>query len=295
MKDTLIKAVASNRKIRVIACTTTNLCEVARKQHDCWPTSAAALGRVLTMAAILGCMEKEKHHKVTIQINGGGAIGTIMADGFGSGEVRGFVGDPTQYLKYNDSNKLAVGLVVGTDGYLKVTKNLGLKENFSSQVKLQSGEIGEDFAYYFTVSEQTPSAVSLGVLVDVDNSVKSAGGLIIQIMPNATEEDIQVAEKAIAKLRPISSMIDEGMDATDVIKYCFDDAEILSEQPLKWNCDCSKDRFYGAISTLSEKDIEEMIREDHGCEVKCEYCNKKYNYSESELNTILEFKASCGK
>lgn len=295
MKDTLIKAVACNRKIRVIACTTTQLCETARKQHDLWPTSAAAMGRVLSMAAMMGCMEKDEHQKITIQINGGGPIGTIMADGWGNGWVRGFVGDPHHYLKYNDSDKLAVGLIVGKEGYLKVTKNQSLKENFTSQVHLQSGEIGDDFAYYYTVSEQTPSAVSVGVLVDTDNSVIAAGGLIIQIMPDAQEADILKAEEVIRRLRPISSMVHQGMDAEAIARYCFEDIEILQSQPLMWHCDCSKERFNAALTTLKREDLEQMKQEDHGCEVKCEYCNKTYTFSEEDLNTILEFKAACGK
>jgi len=295
MNDSLVKAVACNRKVRVLACTTTNLCEEARKLHDLWPTSCAALGRVLSMAAMMGSMEKQDNHKVTIQINGGGAIGTVMADGWGNGNVRGFVGDPHQYLKYNNSNKLAVGLVVGTDGYLKVTRNIGMKESFTSQIKLQSGEIGDDFAYFYTVSEQTPSAVSVGVLVDTDNSVKSAGGLIIQIMPNAEEADIVKAEKAVAALRPISSMVDEGMDACAIAQSLFDDLEILEEKPLQWHCGCSKDRFKAALTTLQRSDIEEMLESDKGCEVKCEYCSTTYSFDEHDLNLILEFKAACGK
>lgn len=295
MKDSLIKAVACHQKIRVLVCTTTNLCETARKQHDCWPTSTAALGRVLSMAAMMGSMEKDANRKITVQINGGGPLGTIMAEGWGNGNVRGFVADPHQYLKYNDSNKLAVGLVVGTEGYLKVTKDLGLKDNFTSKVQLQSGEIGDDFAYYYTVSEQTPSAVSVGVLVDTDYSVKAAGGLIIQIMPDATEEDIRAAEAAVSKLQPISTMVDQGMNAEMIAKSCFEDIEILEESSIQWHCDCSRDRFYGALTTLRREDLEEMLQEDHGCEVKCEYCNNKVQFTEEDLQHVLEFKASCGK
>lgn len=295
MKDTLVRAVACNRKVRVLACTTTNLCEEARKLHDLWPTSAAALGRVLSMAAMMGCMEKEDKHKVTIQINGGGPIGTVMADGCGNGDVRGFVADPHQYLKYNDTNKLAVGVVVGTDGYLKVTRNIGMKENFTSQIKLVSGEIGDDFAYYYTVSEQTPSAVSVGVLVDVDNSVKSAGGLIIQIMPDALEEDIVKAEKAVANLKPVSTMVDEGMDAVMIAQSLFDDLEILDQKDLHWHCGCSRERFKAALTTLPKEDLLEMLNNDHGCEATCEYCNTSYQFDEEDLKLILEFKEACGK
>ena len=187
MKDTLVRAITPNQHVRILAATTTHMVETARRQHDLWPTSAAALGRMMSVTAILGSMLKSEKEKVTVQINGSGAIGTMMADANCKGEVRGFVGDPHQYLVYNDTDKLAVGLVVGNNGYLKVIKDMGLKDQFAGQVELVSGEIGDDFAYYFTVSEQTPSAVSVGVLVDTDYSIKSAGAMILQIMPDALE------------------------------------------------------------------------------------------------------------
>ncbi len=295
MENRLCKAIARSGNIRVIACETTNLVEKARQLHDCWPTASAALGRVLTMAAMMGSMEKNPDQKIAIQINGGGAIGSILAEGWGNGNVRGFVADPHQYLKYNDSNKLAVGLVVGTDGYLKVSKNMGLKENFTSQVELQTGEIGDDFAYYFAVSEQIPTAVSVGVLVETDYSIKSAGGLIIQMLPGATEEDIVAAEQAVSRLRPISTMISEGMSIEDILKQCFDDVEILEEKPLQWNCGCNRDRFYGALSTLKTEELVQIRDEDHGAHIRCEYCNSEYDFNEREINTIIDFKASCGR
>lgn len=295
MKDTLVRAITPNQHVRILACTTTELVETARRQHDLWPTSAAALGRVLSVTAILGSMLKSEKEKVTVQINGGGAIGTIMADANHKGEVRGFVGDPHQYLKYNDSNKLAVGLAVGNQGYLKVIKDMGLKDQFAGQVELVSGEIGDDFAYYFTVSEQTPSAVSVGVLVDTDYSIKSAGAMILQIMPDALEEDIVACEEAVKNLKPISELVAEGKTAEDLVRICFPEAEILGESELSWHCDCSKDRFKAALTTLERKDLEEMLEEDHGCEVKCQYCNSTYSFDEHDLNVILEFKAACGR
>ena len=229
MNDTLIHAISANGHIRVLTCTSTQLAEQARKQHDLWPTSAAALGRVLTITAILGSMLKTEKEKVTVQINGGGPIGTIMADGWANGDVRGFVGDPEIYLKYNDTGKLAVGTAVGKDGYLKVIKRMNMKNDFTGQVALVSGEIGEDFAYYFTISEQTPSAVSLGVLVDTDNSVMASGGILIQMMPEATEDDIKLAEAAVAKLRPVSEMVKEGHDARALAAMLFDDLKFLKK------------------------------------------------------------------
>ena len=295
MKDKLVRAITPNQHVRILACTTTGMVETARRQHDLWPTSAAALGRMMSVTAILGSMLKSEKEKVTVQINGGGAIGTMMADANCKGEVRGFVGDPHQYLVYNDSDKLAVGLVVGNNGYLKVIKDMGLKDQFAGQVELISGEIGDDFAYYFTVSEQTPSAVSVGVLVDTDYSIKSAGAMIIQIMPDALEEDILACEKAVASLRPVSELVAEGKSAEDLVHEVFPDAEILAEKELTWHCDCSKDRFKAALTTLDRKDLEEMMKEDHGCEVKCEYCNTTYSFTEQDLQLILDFKASCGR
>ena len=295
MKDTIIKALALNNHIRIIACTTTNLCETARLQHDLWPTSAAAMGRTLSATAMMGSMLKDDREKITVSINGNGPIGTIMAESFKNGNVRGFVGDNQQFLQYNESKKLAVGLVVGTDGYLRVIKDLGLKEKFEGKTALVSGEIAEDFAYYFTVSEQTPSAVSLGVLVETNNQVIAAGGLIIQIMPDATDEEISAVEEVVSKLKPISSLIESGMDATAIANSLFDEVNILEESDLNWHCSCEKGRFKAALTTLTHEDLTEMKNDDHGCEVKCEFCNTTYNFSEDDLQLIMDFKTACGK
>lgn len=295
MKDKLVKATAHEGRIRIIACTTTNCCETARADHDLWPTSAAALGRVLSVGCMLGSMLKTKEEKVTIQINGNGPIGTIMADAYANGAVRGFVGDPHIQLTYNDSGKLAVGVAVGKEGTLKVIKDLNLKNDFTGQVALQSGEIGDDFAYYFTVSEQTPSAVSVGVLVDTDNSVKAAGGILIQMMPDANEEDLAAAEKAVNSLRLVSSLVMEGKTARELASDLFEDVTVLEERDVFFKCDCSKDCFMGALSTLDMKDLQEMKDEDHGCEITCQFCSKQYQFTEKELESIMEFKRSCGK
>ena len=295
MKDTIVKALALNNHIRIITCTTTNLCEKARLQHDLWPTSAAAMGRTLSATAMMGSMLKDDREKITVSINGNGPIGTIMAESFKNGNVRGFVGDNEQFLQYTDTNKLAVGLVVGKDGYLRVIKDLGMKEKFEGKTALVSGEIAEDFAYYFTVSEQTPSAVSLGVLVDTENNVVAAGGLIIQIMPDAQEHEISAVEKVVASLKPISTLVNEGMDAVAIAKSLFDEVNVLEESDLQWHCDCNKDRFKAALTTLPIEDLTEMKDDEHGCEVKCEFCNTKYNFNENDLQVIMDFKKSCGK
>lgn len=283
----LLVAVARNRKVRIFACNTTKLVEDARITHDLYPTSNAALGRVLSVGALMGSMLKKADEKINIQINGGGPIGTIMVEANGNGDVKGFVGDNTIYLKYNDSNKLAVGIAVGNNGYIKVNKNMGLKNIFTSQVELQTGEIGDDFAYYFTVSEQVPSLVSVGVLVDTDYSTKAAGGLIIQLLPNHSEEDIVYVENIQKELKPISKMIDDGMSLEDIINSLFIDAEILEERELNFKCDCNRERFMEALMTLPKDDLKEVL-EDNVIEIKCEYCNKIYHISHDDILKFIK-------
>ncbi len=295
MTNKLVKALALNDNVRIYAANTTKLCNDARMMHDLYPTSLATLGRVASITGLMAMMQKGENDKIVTQINGGGPIGTIMVEAKSNGNIRGFVGDPHIYLKYNESNKLAVGLGVGVDGYLKVTKDIGLKETFSGQVDLQTGEIGEDFAYYFMVSEQTPSVVSLGVLVDTDYSCKAAGALLIQLMPNATEEDIVAVENLVKTLKPISNMIENESDINKIVESLFDDVRIIEETELKWICSCDKDRFKAGLTTIAMEDLEDILREDKQAEVKCEYCNTKYIFDEQDLNTIIEFKKACGR
>lgn len=286
MKDELVKALVCGERVRVIVNSTTNLCEEARKRHDCWPTAAAALGRVLSIGSIMGSMQKNEHEKVTIQINGGGPIGTILVDCFPNGNVRGFVSDPHQFYTYNDTGKLAVGVAVGKEGTLKVIKDLGLKDDFSGTVQLQTGEIGDDFAYYFTASEQVPSAVSLGVLVEPDNAVSAAGGMLIQLLPNALEEDIIKIEEILKTLKPMSEMIHEGKTPEQIILETFEDAHILSHQDIKFECPCSKEHMKEALMTLTQEERQKMIEEDHGCEIVCHWCNTRYQFTEDELQAL---------
>ena len=291
MTDKLVKGLIRNKKVRVYLCKTTDLCELARVKHDLWPTSLAALGRVLSVTAILGGMLKNDDEKVTVHINGNGPIGTIMTDGYKDGHVRGFVGDPHLMLVDNHTNKLAVGVIVGKDGYLRVIKDTGLKDDFAGTVKLISGEIGEDFAYYFTVSEQIPTAVSVGVLVDEKNSVIAAGALVIQMMLDANEDDIVYSEELIKDIGPISQQILNQQDVSKLAIKLFKDIEILEETELSFRCDCSLEKMYSALITLSSKDIQDMIDQDHGCEIVCQYCGKKYYFNEDKLKEIIVEKA----
>lgn len=286
MKNNVIIATALNEHARIYLLNSKQVVEEARKLHDLWPTSCAALGRTLSVTSLMGLMQKDESEVVTVTINGGGPIGTIMAVSNCLGEVKGFCGDPEQYEKYENSSKLAVGRVVGTDGYLKVTKNLKLKQQYTSEVALQTGEIGDDFAYYFSVSEQRPTIVSVGVLVDVDYSVKSAGAMIIELLPNHTEEDIVYLENL--KFEPISSVLNKNDDLYAYLNSLFKDAKVLEERNVVYKCDCSKERFMRNLLTLPKKDIEELALEEK-IEVRCEFCNKNYIIDKDDLNTILVY------
>ena len=299
MSDQLVKALALDGKVRIYAITTTDLTELARQKHDMWATSTAALGRTMAAALMMAGNLKSEKEKYQLLINGGGQIGTVLVEAKGNGDVRGFVGDSHVYMSYNDTNKLAVGAAVGKDGYLKVTRDLGRNDvedsKVSGTVELISGEIAEDVAYYFAQSEQTPSLVSLGVLVDTDNSVLAAGGLIIQMMPDASEEDITYVEEHTKDLQPVSSLINSGKTAKDLITDIFSDAKILTTSPVQFKCDCSELRFKGALTTLAESELQAMIDEDDGCECRCEFCGSTYQFSASDLQFIIDFKRSCGR
>lgn len=285
--DTLIKALAHQGAIRVIVTDTTQTVREACKRHGTFPTASAALGRTLTMTAMLGSMLKTDQGKVTVQINGGGPLGTILCDANQACEVRGFVSNPEVYLYNPDTGKLDVGQAVGKQGTLRVIQDLKLKEDFTGTVQLQTGEIAEDFAYYFTLSEQTPSAVSLGVLVSETNEVIAAGGILIQMMPFASEADISIAEDVVKHLKPISTMIHEGMTPNEIAEGLFQDTEILGMSTVKFQCTCSRDRMFEALKTLEPKELTTMIEEDHGCEITCHFCNTHYHFTEAELNSMV--------
>jgi len=286
MKDYLVKALAFNDEIRAFAVHTTHLVDEARQRHGCWPTAAAALGRTLTVAAMMGSQVKGDE-TITIRVNGNGPIGTIVVDANANGLVRGYVTNPKVHFQYQ-TGKLNVGMAVGTDGQLSVTKDLGLKDYFTGQVPLQTGEIGDDFTYYFTVSEQIPSAVGVGVLVNSDNSVQAAGGFIIQVMPGATEESLIKLEEALANIKPVSKMIDEGLTPEMVLETIFGENQcrFLEKHEVRFECNCSKEKFESGIISLGGKEIQKMIDEDNGAEAVCHFCMERYNFSESELKKL---------
>ncbi len=288
MSSRVIIGTALNSHVRFYLGDTRELCQTAKEVHDLWPTSLAALGRTMSVTACMGLMQKGEDESVTVTINGGGPLGTCLVTANNQGQVKGFVSDPHLYLKYNESNKLAVGLVVGTEGYLKVLKNLKMKQSYTSQVKLQSGEIGDDFAYYFSVSQQTPTIVSVGVLVDVDYSCKSAGVLLIELLPDHTEEDIVYLEGLLRDLEPISTVLERNNDLEAYIKTLFADALVLEEKELSFYCDCSRERFLANFLTLPKQDILDLAKEDE-IEVVCEFCQKKYVFDKRDMDLLMKY------
>lgn len=285
-KNPLVIALDEKHNIRIHLADTTTLVEQARKMHHLQPTSLAALGRVLSITAVMGSMLKGERESVNVTINGGGVMGTVMATAKNNGEVKGFVANPDCHEVYPGTKKLAVGVCVGREGMLSVTKNLEMKQRYTTQVALQTGEIGDDFAFYFAKSEQRPSVVSLGVLVDTDYSTKAAGVFFMELLPGHREEDIVYLEEVCQHLSPISSLISSGKTLYEIMKEYFPDAEILEIRELTYRCDCSKERFRDGLMTLPNADLEELATEG-GSEIRCDFCQKNYFFSQEELSELL--------
>lgn len=288
MKDQLLKALVLNEHVRLYIVRTTDLVQEAQDRFDLHPCACAALGRTLSVASMMGAMLKSEEEMLSITINGHGPIGSIVVDAYANGNVRGFVSNPHVEDVWIRPGKLNVGAVVGTDGTLTVTKDLSMEENFSGSVELQSGEIGDDFAYYFTLSEQTPTAVSCGVLIGTDGRVASAGAMILQMLPDAAETDISICEHVLEGLKPMSTLIQEYDDSSleDLANDMFEDAKILTTQPVAYDCPCSKVRMARALGTIKKSDVLEMADKEHGCEITCNFCNETYHFTEEELRAI---------
>ncbi|MDU4695690.1 MULTISPECIES: Hsp33 family molecular chaperone HslO [Paenibacillus] len=290
-KDRLIRGIALGGKVRAFAVRTTELVEELRRRHDTYPTATAALGRTVTAAAMMGAMLKGEE-KLTVQVKGDGPIGQIMADANAKGEVRGYVKNPHVHLPSNSQGKLDVRGVVGTDGFIHVTKDLGLKEPYRGSVPLISGELGEDFTYYFAVSEQTPSAVGLGVLVDVDNTVIVAGGFIIQLLPGLSDSDIDSIEKAVGQLPPVTTLLDQGLELEDMLRRIVPDVQVLEEMDIVFSCSCSRERVERTLISLGKKELEELRDEGKETEVVCDFCNEPYSFTPEDLDRLI---AQTGK
>lgn len=287
MKDRLVRGTALGGRVRAFSIRTTNLVEELRRRHDTFPTTTAALGRTVTATAMMGAMLKGEE-KLTVQVKGDGPVGQIVADANAKGEVRGYVTNPHIHLPSNSMGKLDVAGAVGTSGFIHVTKDLGLKEPYRGSIPLISGELGEDFTYYFAKSEQTPSAVGLGVLVDTDNSVLHAGGFIIQLLPGLNDEEISEIENALGQLPPVTTLLDQGLEVEELLRRILPDVEIHDSMDVVFKCECSRTRVEKTLISLGESELTQLIEEDGKAEVVCHFCNEAYDFTKSELETILE-------
>jgi len=288
--DKLVRATAQNGEIRIIGATTTDLVQEAMDIHKCTPTAAAALGRMLTVGSLMGAFLKNEKDSLTIQISGGGEAKGVVVTAHADACVKGYIGNPDVDLPLNSIGKLDVGGAIGTNGYLKVIRDMGLKEPYIGQVPIQTGEIGDDLAYYFTVSEQTPSAVALGVLVDTNLTIKAAGGFIIQMMPGASEFVADILSYRLQEIPSVTSMITEGMTIEDILKYIFEDMDLKIHEELKpeYKCDCSRERVERALISIGRKDLQELVDEGKSEEILCHFCNKSYMFTNENISELLK-------
>lgn len=290
MADKIIKFLAYEGKISVICADTTNLVEEARKIHDLSPLATAAFGRMLTITTIMGTEMKGQKDKLTVQIKGNGPLQMMLATTNNFPRVKGYVANPYVDMPLNEFGKLDVGGAVGFEGYINVIKDIGLKEPYIGISPLTSGEIADDFANYFVHSEQRNSAVALGVLVD-KNGVKSAGGYLINPMPDATEEEISKVEQAIFKAGAMSKMLDQKLTLEEIAKRITGDEkiEIIEENitPI-YKCDCSKEHMADGLASIGKEELEDIINIEGKAELECHFCNKKYEFNKEELEEILK-------
>lgn len=289
-KDYIIRAVTADGSLRAFAVDTTCLVNEAHKMHKTYPIATAALGRLLTAASMMGSMLKSKGDTITLQLTGNGPIGRVMAVSDFEGNVKGYADNPLVELPNNDEGKLNVGGAVGRDGYLTVIRDFGLREPYIGKVPLVSGEIGDDLTSYFAISEQTPSSVGVGVLVDVDLSVKCSGGFIVQVMPEATDADIDKLENNLSKIKSVTNLMKEGKTPEDMLDIILDgfEYEITEKTEVCYKCDCSRERVERAIISLGKKEIRKIIEEDGHAQLTCHFCDCVYDFDKEKLSHLLK-------
>ena len=288
MKDYIVRATAANGQVRAFAAITREIVEEARQHHGTSPVATAALGRLLTAGTMMGSMMKNETDMLTLQVRGDGPIGGITVTTDSKGDVKGYVENPDVMLPPKNG-KLDVGGAVGI-GLLQVIKDMGLKEPYSGQTILVSSEIAEDLTYYFANSEQVPSSVGLGVLMEKDNTVKTAGGFIIQMMPFAEDATISQIEENLKNVTSVTELLDKGYTPEQLLEELLGNVglEITDTMPTRFYCNCSKERVEQAVASVGKKDIQEMINDGKPIEVKCHFCNTAYHYSVEELKNILK-------
>lgn len=289
MTDYIVRATAANNQIRAFAATTKETVEAARQAHNTSPVATAALGRLLTGGAMMGSMMKNDSDMLTIQIKGDGPIGGLTVTADSKGNVKGYVEHPEVMLPPNAQGKLDVAGALGI-GLISVIKDMGLKEPYVGQTILQTSEIAEDLTYYFATSEQVPSSVGLGVLMEHDNTVKQAGGFIVQLMPFVDDDVVDRLEANIKKISSVTSMLDKGMTPEEILEEVLDgfEVEVKDTMPAQFYCNCTKERVEKAIISIGKKDIHEMIEDGKPIEVNCHFCGKSYEFSVEELKTLIK-------
>lgn len=289
MKDYLIRATAANGQVRAFGVTSRELTETAKNAHDTSPVATAALGRLMSAAVMMGADLKGENDLLTLRMEGDGPMGGLLATADSHGNVKGYAFHPEVLLPPNARGKLDVGGALGA-GMLSVVKDIGLKEPYVGQTNLVSGEIAEDLTYYYATSEQIPCSIALGVLMNKDNTVRQAGGFMIQLLPGASDELIDRLEERLGELSSITALLDAGKTPEEILSGLLGDfdLEILEKKPVQFHCDCSRERVERAIVSIGKKEIREMIEEGKPIEAGCQFCNKKYSFSVEELEELLQ-------
>ena len=290
MQDYIVRALSKDGYVKAMAISSTFMVERARKIHKTTPTATAALGRVLTVASMMGNLQKVENGALTLQIKGGGPLGTLLATSDATGNVRGYVHNPGITLLEKYAGKLDVGGAVGTDGMLTVIRDLQMKEPYIGSVQLVSGEIADDITAYFAQSEQTPTACALGVLVDVDQSVKVAGGYLIQLLPGAPEEIIDKIETGIQKAGAVTPMLSQGMTPEEILSRVMEafELEFLETTLVEYRCYCSREKVTKTLITIGKKDLREIVDEGKPITIECQFCDTVYEFTAQDVAELLK-------
>ncbi|RIV18398.1 Hsp33 family molecular chaperone HslO [Alicyclobacillaceae bacterium I2511] len=282
-----VRGLSSNGHIRGLACVTTQLVNVLQLRHGTSPVASAALGRTASIAAMMALLLKDEE-RLTVQIHGNGPLGNIVVDADSQGNVRGYVDNPDVQLPSNRHGKLDVGRAVGS-GLLYVTRDMGLNNVYRGSCELQTGEIGDDLTHYFTVSEQIPSAVGAGVLVNTDGSILAAGGFIVQLLPGYVEDEVSVLEDRVKGLPNVTELLRNNMDAQGLLQQLIPDVVVLDTRAVSFACTCSRERMSEVLHSLGRQELEKLVADQLGAEIRCHFCNQKYVFTQSELARMVEY------
>lgn len=287
MHDYLIRGTALDGRVRAFAVQSTLLTEELSRRHQTTPTAAAALGRTAAASLLIGAMLKGEEHLI-VQIKGDGPIGQIVVDANAKGEVRGYVDNPLVDPPLKENGKLDVSAAVGSEGFLYITKDLGMKEPYKGSVPLVSGELAEDFTYYFAKSEQTPSAVALGVLVNTDHSILAAGGFVIQLLPGLTDSEIDEIESMLGRMPSFTNMLGGGLTLEEILETVLPSFRKLDEMDVMFRCKCSREKVESTLISLGKKELQEMLEDEGFAEVVCHFCNEAYRYDGEDLQRMID-------